>query len=275
MPIRSHAAAAKVLGFPAPARATAEFAARWQPSAVKAAGPVAVLRAQQPQATLPAMQSQDALLHDARNVLTSMTLLSGLLGDEQHAYAGDLQSITQQLAGLLGGLAGADLRKEPPARARTATQAVKNCEGLLKTMAGNAVAVHISAESHLPALKLDDEELARVLGNLVKNAGEAMPSGGTVHITARRALSRDRKAVLLHVADNGPGIPAHALSNIFEPWFSSKPHSGRFQVGEACGLGLAIVRQLVEECGGEVRVASTRRRGTTFELRIPCFQEAD
>ena len=80
-----------------------------------------------------------------------------------------------------------------------------------------------------------------------------MPTGGTVTITARRALSQSAPAVLIHVSDNGPGIPSLALGRIFEPGFSSKNN------GSVCGLGLAIVRQLVEASGGEVRVASTRR----------------
>jgi signal transduction histidine kinase len=97
-----------------------------------------------------------------------------------------------------------------------------------------------------------------------------MPAGGMIHITARRALSRTSPAILIQISDNGPGIPAHVLPRIFEPGFSSKGPLGN--AGQPSGLGLAIVRELVESCGGGVQVASSRHRGTTFELRIPCLQ---
>ncbi len=232
-----------------------------------------------------------ALAHDARNALCSLSMLSGLLNEPgvlhaPHAHlAADLESVTNALTGLVDQLA--NLRELPPSgaeraktahgsqsaetphrRAKSAGEALKDSIRLLRSIAGAHVEVHISAESALPPVEIDEDALLRVLMNLVKNSSEAMPSGGTVHIVARRALSRTSPAVLIHVSDNGPGIPAHALDHIFEPGFSSKRHLGTSQ--EASGLGLSIVRELVEASGGEVRVASTRKRGTTFELKLPC-----
>ena len=135
--------------------------------------------------------------------------------------------------------------------------------GLLRVAAGPAVSVFVSCESGLPPLAVGDDTLLRVLTNLVKNAGESMAHGGTVRVTARRALSRTAPAVLVHVADDGPGIAPLLLERIFEAGVSGKGGAGR-------GLGLAIVQQLVEAAGGKVTVASTPRRGTTFELRLPC-----
>ncbi len=156
----------------------------------------------------------------------------------------------------------------PRQASKPVSEALAAATPLLRAIAGPRVAVHVSSETKLPALAIPEDALERVFTNLVKNAAEAMPTGGTVTITARRALSRSAPAVLIHVSDNGPGIPSLALGRIFEPGFSSKNN------GSVCGLGLAIVRQLVEASGGEVRVASTRRRGTTrggttFELRLP------
>jgi signal transduction histidine kinase len=147
-------------------------------------------------------------------------------------------------------------------------EAMQRCLDPLRSLAGPLVAVHISAESGLPALALDDASLEKVLSHLVRNAAEAMPEGGTVRITARKALSRIHPSVLLHVSDDGPGIPAYAMEHIFKPGFSSKRNVRSWD--EPCGLGLTVVRDLVEGVGGGVEVASTRRRGTTFELRIPC-----
>jgi hypothetical protein len=151
--------------------------------------------------------------------------------------------------------------------------AMRACLGGLRAASGLGVTVHVSAESGLPALALDDRSLEKVLRHMVKNAAEAMPDGGAVHIVARRALSRTHPAVLLHVSDDGCGIPAYALEHIFKPGFSSKRAARGW--GERCGLGLAVVRDLVQGVGGTVEVASTRRRGTTFELRIPCAPPRD
>jgi signal transduction histidine kinase len=167
---------------------------------------------------------------------------------------------------------GGERNASAPGLSRGATpvlQAMQRCLVSLRALAGPRVAVHVSAESGLPALALGDESLERILSHLVRNAAEAMPEGGTVRVTARRALSRTYPSVLLHISDDGSGIPAYALEHIFKPGFSSKRNMRSWH--EPCGLGLSVVRDLVEGVGGAVEVASTRRRGTTFELRIPCL----
>ncbi len=283
---------------PAPSSLASPDAPLMSPMATRLVRPVLV----QKPVSLPTLSPSAALAHDARNALTSLALLSGLLGEpgvlaagHMH-YAADLHSVTCLLTGLLnrfasmapdtdtatdagapaglpsdlsqpGNTAGESAGEQQP---KSAGEAIKHCARLLRIVAGSAVEVHISSENGLPPLAIGEEALARVLTNLVKNASEAMPGGGQVQITARRALSRTTSAVLVHVSDNGPGIPAHAIGYIFEPGFSSKRAVA--SVGEPCGLGLAIVRDLVESSGGAVRVASTRRRGTTFELRLPCLK---
>ena len=252
--------------------------------------------------SLPMLSPAAALAHDARNALTSLHLLSGLLAEPgvlaagHTHYAADLQSVTHALTGLVSRFAtlGADIPADQPPhgkalrptavpapgvqgsaaqrekRSPSAGEALEACTRLLRIVAGSRVEVHVSSENALPPLAIGDDVLSRVLVNLVKNASEAMPAGGAVHILARRALSQTAPAVLVHISDNGPGIPAHALGQVFEPGFSSKRAISN--AAEPCGLGLAIVRELVESAGGTVRVASTRRRGTTFELKLPCLK---
>ena len=214
----------------------------------------------------------EALAHDARNALASLQLIAGLLGSpgvlaETHRHlAADVEMLSAALNGFVQRfetIGHAKLERKESA-ARSASEAVTACSRLLETVAGPRVAVHVSAESGLGALRIDEDALHRVLSNLVKNASEAMPNGGTVRVTARRALSFSDPTVLIQVADNGPGIPAWALDQIFEPGWSTKADRK-----VTCGLGLAIVRELVEAAGGTVRVGSTPRRGTTFELRLP------
>ncbi len=245
------------------------------PAAVRLAQPMLVRKVP----VLPALSPAAALAHDARNALTALQLLSSLLEEPgvlapEHTYlGGDLQMIAQVLSGMVGRMEHLDKAPESSVKAAQpaplvgAGDALAQCTGLLQSVAGPGVQVFVSAESGLPPLQLETDALARVLMNLVKNASEAMPDGGTVRITARCALSRTAPAVLIHVTDNGAGIPAHALDRIFEPGFSSKA----LRSSEPCGLGLAIVRELVEAVGGQVQVASKRRSGTTFEVKIPCI----
>ncbi len=228
---------------------------------------------------LPALSPAAALAHDARNALTALQLLSSLLEEPgvlapEHTYlGGNLQMIAQVLGGMVGRIEHLDKVAESAAKAIQpistvgAGDALTQCTGLLRSVAGPAVQVFVSSENGLPPLQIEPDVLARILMNLVKNASEAMPDGGTVRITARRALTRTSPAVLIHVTDNGAGIPAHALERIFEPGFTSKAADS----SKPRGLGLAIVRELVEAVGGEVLVASKRRSGTTFEIKIPCL----
>ena len=228
-----------------------------------------------------AVPAAHALAHDARNALTALRLIGSLLDapgvlPARHTHlAVELQAVEQTLSELverfaaLGGTPHLAPRMHENQGSMDASEALQRCLPLLRAAAGLRTVVHASAQKDLPPLRLSDEDLRRVLTNLVKNASEAMPEGGTVTITARRALSLTSPAVLVHIGDDGPGIPAFALGQIFQPGFSSKASGPAPR-----GLGLSIVRELVEAAGGTVKVASRRRRGTTFELRIPCREKA-
>jgi signal transduction histidine kinase len=109
----------------------------------------------------------------------------------------------------------------------------------------------------LPAVRADRDQILQVLLNLVRNALEAMPAGGTLRLGARR----DGDAVAFSVSDTGPGIPSEDLGRIFEPYFTTKEGG--------TGLGLAIARRIVEEHGGRLDVESFTGEGATFTLRLP------
>ena len=97
----------------------------------------------------------------------------------------------------------------------------------------------------------------RALLNLVQNALDAMPEGGT--LTLRGAVTATH--VQLQVCDTGSGIPAEQLAQIFEPLYTTKP--------EGTGLGLYITREIVGAHGGQIRVESVVGQGTTFTLTLP------
>jgi PAS domain S-box-containing protein len=122
------------------------------------------------------------------------------------------------------------------------------------------VPVTVVVERHEdPSLDVlaDARQLRDALGNLARNALEAMPNGGKVMLSA----SRDGKDVVMSVEDTGPGLRRDVISRLFEPLVTSKPLG--------LGLGLTLARALVENQGGVLRAGTSRGGGARFEVRLP------
>ena len=109
----------------------------------------------------------------------------------------------------------------------------------------------------LPAVL--DGGLQHAIVNLIKNAFDAMPRGGTVTITTRSSGSH----VDVDVEDTGAGIPEEIRSRVFEPFFSTKP------IHQGSGLGLIIAKEVIERAGGSMEFTSQVRVGTTFRIHVP------
>lgn len=109
-------------------------------------------------------------------------------------------------------------------------------------------------------IALDVGRFLRVLANLIKNAREAMPTGGTVTL----ATERVNEEIIFRIVDTGVGIPPELLPQIFEPFVSHGKASGT-------GLGMAIAKSVVEAHAGRIRVVSEVQRGTTVEIRLPAL----
>jgi len=120
---------------------------------------------------------------------------------------------------------------------------------------GIDLTVHIS-EAPL-RMNMESNILRMALIHLVRNAIEATPSGGSVVIKTYG----DNEEVVVEVSDTGPGIPKEEIDRVFEPFFSTKKH--RF------GMGLSLVKQIVSEHLGEIKVESEMGKGTTFKLIFP------
>ncbi len=132
------------------------------------------------------------------------------------------------------------------------------------------VAVELKLDP-VPAARADGNQIQRVLINLLINARQAMPQGGTVTIS----LSHDRESnhVNLTIRDTGCGIPAETLPKIFEPFFSTK--QGPDESGKGgTGLGLSSCRDIIAAHGGKIRVESTVGKGTAFSIRLPVAQDS-
>ena len=116
----------------------------------------------------------------------------------------------------------------------------------------------------LPQVFADPHQIQQVLLNLVINAEQAMLGAhGRGTLVVRTWHDLDRDLVVLEVTDDGPGVPGEVQTKIFDPFFTTK------EVGKGTGLGLTVAYAIVQEHGGEIRVASAPGRGATFTVEIP------
>ncbi len=119
------------------------------------------------------------------------------------------------------------------------------------------VEIRVAAPANLSPVKADRNYLKQVLLNLILNAIQAMPDGGTLTLEAETSRSN----LILTVADTGVGIRPDILPRIFEPYFTTKP--------DGSGLGLSVARRIAQAHGGEVTLESEPGRGSRFRITLP------
>lgn len=124
-------------------------------------------------------------------------------------------------------------------------------------LAAMGIELRLELPEHLPA-RIDEPQLRQALLNLVRNAKEAMPEGGTLTLGAR---ARSGGEVEILVEDSGEGMSEEAVRRIFEPFFTTKK--------SGTGLGLSLTQQIVQQHGGRLECESTPARGTTFRVVLP------
>jgi len=158
-------------------------------------------------------------------------------------------------------------------------QVIDEVEPLLRTMAGASIALHVERAAQPPVVLAEPIQMQEVLANLVSNARDAMPHGGSLNIATDwlQIGAADRgypgidpgTYVRLSVIDTGSGMPAEIQSHIFEPFFTTKA------AGKGTGLGLSTVYAIVKRSGGHIMVRSVRNAGTTFEILLPASVPAE
>jgi PAS domain S-box-containing protein len=121
------------------------------------------------------------------------------------------------------------------------------------------ITVEKAIEANMPSVLADRDQLIQVLINLMMNSLHAMPEGGRL----RLSLAHEGSHVCLWVSDSGHGMPEEIRSKVFEPFFTTK------DFGKGTGLGLTVVKGIVEEHGGTIGVESVVDKGTTFWIRLP------
>lgn len=121
------------------------------------------------------------------------------------------------------------------------------------------------AANLLPVMA-DQGQMKQAFLNLLLNAIDAMPDGGTLTLTTRNGRGQ---SVVAQIADTGVGISKESLSNIFEPFYTTK------QTGSSVGLGLSVVYGIVRDHKGSIKVDSTVGRGTVFTVKLPGVKPED
>jgi signal transduction histidine kinase len=165
-------------------------------------------------------------------------------------------------------------RRQPLARDAVEIAAlVADLEPVLRTTVGSSVEVSFAASEGLWPAWCDRHQLENALLNLIINARDAMPAGGTVAIEAcNTTLGRAKAAaagttagdyVRLTVSDQGEGMSPQVLERVFEPFFTTKP------VGQGTGLGLSMLYSFVRQSGGAVDIKSELGQGTQVSLLLP------
>lgn len=127
-----------------------------------------------------------------------------------------------------------------------------------------SVSVQLNIPATLPPLRVDALQIQQALRNLISNAVDAMPDGGTLEIAALE--NRAAGTISIRVHDTGTGMAPPVLAQLFQPLFTTK--------ARGIGLGLVVVKNLVQANGGSVHVASEPGKGSVFTVTLPCDSAA-
>lgn len=216
------------------------------------------------------------IAHDFRNILT--VIESGLNLAER--FSGDPEKAQSCLAAARNGVRrGVDMttrlltfakRKEEEPSAENLNELLQNLLMFLKYGAGPALRVVLELAPDLPKCVVDPLQFNPAILNLVVNARDAMPSGGTILISTAPinggpgAMSdpTGQRGVLVQVKDTGKGMTEDVMRRIFDPYFTTKGETGT-------GLGIPQVCAFMKQVGGSVSVESVLGKGTIFNLVFP------
>jgi signal transduction histidine kinase len=202
--------------------------------------------------------------HEIRNPLSSLALNvemleEELLGDsEARALLRAVKNEVERLTALSERYLSVARRKPPRIEREDIGQVCREAlDFVAKDLARHGIESELAIDPDLPAVSIDEGQIRQALYNLLRNAREAMPSGGKVVIAARRA----KDGVEITVDDEGSGIDAETRARLFEPFFTTKGHG--------TGLGLVITREIVEAHGGRIRCEAREPKGTRFSIYLP------
>ncbi len=236
-------------------------------------------------------QLAGGIAHDFNNLLTAISGHCDLLllrrghGDPDFADLEQIRQNANRAASLVGQLLAFSRKQTLKPERLDLEEVLSDLTHLLNRLVVERVGLKLAplgrqTDRVLKPVRADRRQLEQVLINLVVNARDAMPEGGSIVIetepvTLVDGLRRDRAVVpagdysVIRVIDTGTGIPSENLQKIFEPFFTTK------RVGEGTGLGLSMAYGIVKQSGGFIFADSTPGTGTTFSIFFPVFDGPD
>ncbi len=219
-------------------------------------------------------QLAGGVAHDFNNLLTVILNCGESLadtlpeGDERREEAQEIVQASQRAARLTRQLLAFSRRQVMEARNVDLNAVVRDMSVMLRRLVGDHVRLAEQLDEHLPPVFVDASQFEQVVVNLVVNARDAMPRGGTITIRTVDEQVNGQRMAVLEVHDTGDGMDDATKARIFEPFFTTK------EMGHGTGLGLAMVAGIAAQSNGEITVDSTPGRGTTFRLQLPAVEES-
>jgi signal transduction histidine kinase len=223
-------------------------------------------------------QLAGGLAHDFNNMLAAMKVaLSAAreragLDAELTIELDIISQATTRAAQLTSQLLSFSRHQPVPVAVHDVNQLVATLEPMLRRVVGSKVTIVTNLSHSVDAVEVDQGSFDQALVNLLINARDAMPNGGTLTVGTRNVILGEAAAqhvnltageyVEVEVADTGEGMSAETLARIFEPFFTTKP------TGSGSGLGLSMVYAFARNCGGGISVSSELGVGTQFRVYL-------
>ncbi len=215
------------------------------------------------------LTTYDKIVHEVRNPLTIINNYLYILGrklDDDHPAKEEISFIKDEMervGAILVKARGSELQVDGTSRTDINKLLNELDRFFSNSLYGEKnISSTLQLESGLPVLSYPEHKLKQVFINIIKNAVEALPQSGSLEISSRdNCFQNGNQFVEISLKDNGPGIPAKVLKNLFKPVESTKKgHSG---------LGLSIVGDLISELSGTITCYSSREAGTEFKILLP------
>lgn len=203
--------------------------------------------------------------HEIRNPLSSIALNLELLEEELGTEANEGRALLRAIGGEVERLNSLSQQYLSFARQRPSSllsedlgEVVREaCEFVRRELAKGDIELVLSMDEELGSMPVDEGQIKQALFNLLRNARDAMPQGGVIHVSVQACEG----GAQITIEDEGVGIDADARSRLFEPFFTTKSYG--------TGLGLAITRQIVQAHGGSIEFTERREQGTRVTLFLP------
>lgn len=220
------------------------------------------------------------MAHHFNNLMAAMIGLSDLLlmrigkDDELHRYAEQIKSAADRAATLTRQLVEFSRLEPSSPTDLKMSQVLQRLAKLLRTLVGDSIHVDMQTDHDDGTVHVDATQIEQVIVNLVVNARDAMPKGGTLRIaTSNIAVAQPMAAVggeippgeyvLLSMSDTGIGIGDEIREHVFEPFFTTK------RSAQSTGMGLPTTYGIVKQSGGYIAFDSAPEKGTTFRIYLP------